>query len=346
MINNQNAGQVSWKAPSNIAIVKYWGKYGNQLPKNPSISLTLKDAYTETSISYQKKNEKGLSFEFWFEDKKEPSFEKRIGKYLESLIGFFPYLKDYKLEIRSKNSFPHSSGIASSASSMAALSLCLHDIKRIINNPSSNFYNEASFTSRLGSGSACRSLFAHAAIWGKHENIPHSSNEYAIEFDQLHDVFKSYHNDILIVSSEKKSVSSSAGHQLMEGNIYADARYKQAYNNCEKLFSIMQKGDIGGFIAIAEDEALTLHALMMSSHPSYILLEPNSIAIVKKIREFRSETKVPLSFSIDAGPNIHVMYPDSFAKQCQEFITSELKDYCEGGLILKDSVGSGPEKTQ
>jgi diphosphomevalonate decarboxylase len=344
MENNIQSGKVVWKAPSNIAIVKYWGKHGIQIPRNPSISLTLKNAFTETSIQYEKKQNKGISLEFLFEGKQEVSFENKIKKYFSSIIDDFAFLNEYHLKIESKNSFPHSSGIASSASSMAALSLCLNDIKSILEGDEYDFLKEASHIARLGSGSASRSVYPYAAIWGNHDNIPYSRDEYAIEFSSLHPVFKSYHNDILIVSSHKKSVSSTAGHQLMEDNIYAKARYKQASDNCERLFSIMQKGDTDGFIEIAEDEALTLHALMMSSHPSYILLEPNSIAVVKKIRAFREETKVPICFTIDAGPNIHVLYPHVYKAKCKAFINEELKPLCENGIIIEDEVGEGPEK--
>ena len=118
-------GEVAWRAPSNIALIKYWGKYGNQLPKNASISFTLNNAFTETSVKYAAKenNDKNIDLKFYFEGKENPKFAEKIQKFLESIIPHFPFLTYVSLEINSSNSFPHSTGIASSASSMAALAL-------------------------------------------------------------------------------------------------------------------------------------------------------------------------------------------------------------------------------
>ncbi len=345
MIEANEKGKVIWEAPSNLAIVKYWGKYGRQLPRNPSISLTLSEAKTKTEIEYQKNGQGEFSFEFFFEGQKNEGFEKRLSKFFNSIRKELPFINDYHFVIRSENSFPHSSGIASSASAMAALSLCLLDVRRVTESrPEENFLYEASHFARLGSGSASRSVFKNAAIWGKHKNITDSSDEHAIGFEKVHQVFKNYHDDILIVSSDEKAVSSSAGHQLMENNVYASARFQQAFDHCNRLYSVMQKGDLQEFIKIAEDEALTLHALMMSSNPSYILLEPQSIAIIKTIRAFRKETNIPICFSIDAGPNIHVLYPNEYKLECHQFIEQELKTFCESGYILRDKVGKGPVK--
>ena len=344
MNNVENSGSVTWKAPSNIAIVKYWGKHGTQLPNNPSLSLTLNEAFTSTSIDYEIKNQTGLELDFYFEGVENVEFRNRILKYLEKITPHLPWLKFAKLTVRSTNSFPHSSGIASSASAMAALSMCLVDIAELVGQEVKDKSRLQSYLARLGSGSACRSIFPHAAIWGQCNGIQHSSDDYAIGFENLHPVFKTYRNDILIVSSEKKSVSSSIGHDLMNNNNYATARYENARQNAEKLFQIMSQGDLQEFIQIAESEALQLHALMMCSSPSFILLEPNSIAIIKKIRAFREESYVPICFTIDAGPNIHVLYPQEYAVVCQEFINHELKAFCEQERVIKDYVGEGPKK--
>ncbi|MBT8222719.1 MAG: diphosphomevalonate decarboxylase, partial [Eudoraea sp.] len=77
---SQEAGNVRAKAPSNIALIKYWGKYPGQIPANPSISFTLKNCTSATSIAYDKKNIKdsGLSFEFLFEGQPKPEFEPKL----------------------------------------------------------------------------------------------------------------------------------------------------------------------------------------------------------------------------------------------------------------------------
>jgi diphosphomevalonate decarboxylase len=97
---------------------------------------------------------------------------------------------------------------------MAALALCLTDIENALDGGlrPHEFFEKASMIARLGSGSACRSLFPYLSVWGKHTTIPFSSNEHGIPFhDTVHPVFKTFKDAILIVSSDEKSVSSRAG---------------------------------------------------------------------------------------------------------------------------------------
>ena len=162
----------------------------------------------------------------------------------------------------SKNSFPHSSGIASSASSMSALAMCLIDIESQINSQSELDYKKASLLSRLASGSACRSVYEKIAVWGTTEFVEDSSNDYAVPFYKTIDpVFHEFHDDILIISAVEKSVSSRAGHALMEDNPYSKARFEQANEHMGLLIKSMENGDLKSFGSIVEKEALTLHAL-------------------------------------------------------------------------------------
>ncbi len=342
------SGKITWRSPSNLAIIKYWGKYGIQLPKNPSISITLDAAFTETTLEYSPKKgvDEGISLDFYFENKPNELFKGKLLKFLESLTNIFPFLKQLHFTIQSYNSFPHSAGIASSASSMSALALCLCSLEhRLFGSldADADFRQKASFISRLGSGSACRSIYEKMALWGETGMVENASNLFAIPYaDQTHEIFKSCHDDILIASRGEKSVSSSAGHGLMEGNLYADSRYVQARQRLQDLVHILKSGDFDAFGKIAENEALTLHALMMTSNPSYLLMRPNSLAMIEKVRQFRTETKTPLYFSLDAGPNLHLLYPDSVTSNVKAFIQSELLSLCENGEMIADKAGDGP----
>lgn len=351
MDKSQQNGIVGWQSPSNIALVKYWGKYGNQLPQNPSISFTLSQAFTETIIRY----ESGLEefdipqIDFSFEGEPNESFKQRIEGFLTKNINEFSFLKNLKLSIESKNSFPHSSGIASSASSMSALALCLCTIEDQLSNNSMKedaFLKRASQLSRLASGSACRSVYPQVAAWGESVAIPGSDNLFAISLQNIHPVFSTFHDDILIVSKEEKSVSSSAGHSLMDGNVYSKARYNQANNHIELIYNTLQTGSVHELGKIVEDEALTLHALMMCSHPSYILMKPNTLEMISRIRNFRKSSGLPVYFTLDAGPNIHLLYPDSCKAEVEQFEDTELIPLCEDGKVIKDQVGGGPVEIQ
>lgn len=338
---------VSWRSPSNIAIVKYWGKHGIQLPRNPSISFTLDEAHTDTTVSFSRKEQvdKDISIDFYFEGKANESFANKIITFLNSLDDEFSFLRDYDFKIESSNSFPHSSGIASSASAMSALALCLCSIEKILTGwptISSDFLEKASHIARLGSGSAARSVYPEVAIWGSHDAIQESSDIKAIPFDEIHDSFKDYHDDILIISADEKSVSSRAGHALMEGNPFANVRYDQANKNIIDTIEALKTGDILKFGKILEEEAMTLHALMMCSDPSYILMKSGTLAVIDKVRAFREKTYLPLYFTLDAGPNVHLLYPNEVADQIWDFIEKELKPHCVNGKIIRDKIGAGP----
>ncbi len=349
--NPPEPGSFTWRSPSNIAIIKYWGKYGLQLPRNPSLSLTLAASCTDTQLEYEMREDDSggpIDLEFYFHQEENEAFRAKIVAFLESLTPVFPFLKQLKLTVHTGNSFPHSAGIASSASAMSALALCLCSLEDALfgtlREPA-DFDRKASWLARLGSGSACRSIFPHAAVWGETAVVQGSSNEYAVPVgDLIHEKFRDFHDDILIVSSEEKAVSSRAGHALMEGNPFAEARYAQARQRLGVLFDAMRAGDLETFGRIAEDEALTLHALMMCSNPSYVLLQPNSLAIIEKVREYRAETGHPVYFTLDAGPNIHLLYPGEIIHEVRAFIGDELAEFCENGYVQQDWVGEGPEE--
>ncbi|MDR0969001.1 MAG: diphosphomevalonate decarboxylase [Lentimicrobiaceae bacterium] len=335
------SGTVKWQSPSNIALTKYWGKSGNQLPRNPSISFTLQQARTETSIAFEQAPI--TKIDFLFEGKNEPVFEQKISNFLMSLNPCFPFLDKLKLTINSRNTFPHSSGIASSASAMSALVLCLLDIERLLSGKEIIDLRKASFFARLGSGSACRSVFEKLALWGEMAIVPESSNEYAVPLaDILHPNFQMYHDSILIVSAEKKMISSSIGHALMNDNPFAETRYESAKKHTETLLQTLKTSDYTDFIRIVEAEALQLHALMLCSEPSFILLKPNTLQIIEKVRAFRSETDIPLCFTLDAGPNVHLLYPEQYKEQIHHFINNELLVFCHEKQWISDSLGNGP----
>ncbi|HMQ49827.1 MAG TPA: diphosphomevalonate decarboxylase [Saprospiraceae bacterium] len=344
------AGEVAWRSPSNLAIVKYWGKHGQQLPKNPSISFTLEHAFTETSIAFEAKKtaDQGLSLDFFFDGNPNEAFRVKVLQYLESLTGIFPFLKQLHLNIHSANSFPHSSGIASSASSMSALALCLCTMEdeffSTLNNDD-DFRQKASYVARLGSGSACRSIYEGLAAWGASADIEGASDYYAVPIsEQVHEDFLNLQDAILLVSKAEKSVSSRAGHGLMENNPYAESRYTQARLHIHNLMAALKSGDLPAVGQIIEAEALCLHALMMASNPPYLLLEPNTLHIIEKVKAYRQDTSHPIYFSMDAGPNVHLFYPAYLQEEVNAFISQELSPFCLSGEWIADHVGQGPEQ--
>ncbi len=338
--------KVKWQSPSNIALIKYWGKRADQIPQNPSLSFTLKNSFTETEIIYEFEEKPGISIQFLFEGKPMPGFEERIQKHLQVLQEFLPFLNHLKLTINSHNSFPHSSGIASSASAMSALALGLCSIEKDLFGTlmdENEFLQKASFLSRLCSGSAARSVYGGYTVWGEDDHVPNSTDELAISLQiKIHPDFLELNDSILITSPEKKKISSSQGHLLMNDHPFAEARYGQARLNLIGLIKALQSGNEKSFIAIVENEALSLHALMMASNPGFSLLNQNTWNIIHAIREFREANNLMMAFTLDAGPNVHFIYPEKHKKVILEFISNELIQYCHKKMWIDDQIGSGP----
>ena len=344
--HSPSEGVIEWSCPSNIAIVKYWGKKKNQLPLNPSLSMTLEKASTRTRLQYHFDPARGRpQVTFRYEGKEMPSFEKRVKDFLGSLSSFIPCLSYTRLSIDSSNTFPHSSGIASSASAMGALALCLVSMEhRIMGTGNSEFMRKSSFIARLGSGSASRSVYPGFSAWGTSGEWPGSNDEYAVPFSGYNKIFEGLGDSILIVDKGKKQVSSSAGHGLMEDHPFATARYRQASSNFAALLQILKEGDWNGFIALLEEEALALHAMMMSGRPGYMLMQPGTLSIIQKIRSFRADTGTRTGFTLDAGANVHLLYAAEEEHSVREFIATDLIIHCEDQQVIHDRMGGGPRE--
>lgn len=343
---SETSGKVTWQTPSNIALVKYWGKRDPQLPENTSVSFTLSNCHTTTTLSYTKKASPTDDFVFdvIFEGEKKEAFKPKIATFFKRVESYLPFLKAYEFVIESSNSFPHSSGIASSASGMSAIALCLMSLEKELNSSitEETFYKKASFLARLGSGSACRSVKGEMVVWGAHPNINGSSDLYGVEFtDAVAPIFKNYQDTILLVDKGEKQVSSTVGHGLMHGHPFATQRFAQAQENITNIKAIFANGDIDGFISLVESEALTLHAMMMTSNPYFILMKPNTLEIINKIWAYRKESGSKLCFTLDAGANVHLLYPEQEKEAVQEFIASQLAVFCKNGEFIHDKVGMG-----
>ncbi|RPD96588.1 diphosphomevalonate decarboxylase [Aureibaculum marinum] len=356
-------GSFTWKAPSNIALVKYWGKREPQLPENPSISFTLDACHTETTLEFKKREksaeisklesdatfaqsltQKEFKIDIFLDGENKPEFRKKIVVFLMRIGKLVPFISDYDFVIRTHNSFPHSSGIASSASGMSALALCIMSMEKALNPDISDemFYKKASFLARLGSGSAARSIEGPLVVWGKHNAIKNSSDLFGVKFTgDLHDKFKNYHDTILLVDKGEKQVSSTVGHNLMNNHPFAQQRFEQANENIIKISEALKTGNLKTFISIVESEALTLHSMMMTSHPYFILMKPNTLEIINRIWAFREETNTNICFTLDAGANVHVLFPDEEKETCNLFIMNELIQFCQNNHYICDKVGFG-----
>jgi len=319
-----------------------------QIPQNPSVSFTLRKSCSETEVSYSPAASGKLEMEFYFDGMRNLLFEAKTAKFFVGLSGIFPFVNQLKFIIHSINTFPHSAGIASSASGMSVLAMVLCDLERQFFGTLRNeeeFWRKASYVARLGSGSACRSVYGSIVIWGETVGEPGSSDFYGFPVNVgIHEIFANYQDTILLVDTSEKKVPSRVGHGLMNSNPFAPERFNQARTNMADLLHAMRIGDTETFIRITESEALTLHAMMMTSQPYFLLMKPNTLQIIERIFAFREKTGLPVSFTLDAGPNVHMLYPAAIRRDVKRFVDNDLLPFLSAKGYIDDRVGEGPEK--
>mgnify|MGYP003557537051 FL=1 len=336
---NISSQMVSASCPSNIALIKYWGKYERQIPANPSISYTLNNCKTNTSMEFVA--DEKFSVQTFLSGNEEKKFAEKIEKYFRNIEEFLPWILKGKYVIKTENTFPHSSGIASSASGFGAIAKCLMELDQQFSGLQDSDFKlrKASFLARLGSGSACRSLYDGLVVWGATKEVEDSSDLYALQYpnDQIHEIFKHFNDWVLLIHEGEKSVSSTVGHSLMNTNPYAERRFQEAHENFAVLKEILKTGDMQNFIKLVEHEALTLHAMMMMSEPAFILMKTGTLAVINKIWDYRKETGLPLFFTLDAGANVHLLFPaNSKEATIKEFIVKELLQFTQNNGVVKD----------
>lgn len=333
--------EVSVSCPSNIALIKYWGKYANQIPANPSISYTLNHCKTNTTMVF--KANAPFEVKTFLAGKEEIQFAEKIKRYFQNIEPYLPWILKGSYTISTENTFPHSSGIASSASGFGAIAKCLVEIEQAFttSHQPTAINQKASFLARLGSGSACRSLYNGLVVWGKTPEVEGSSDLFAVPYpnDDIHPIFKNFNDWVLLIHEGQKSVSSTVGHGLMNTNPYAERRFQEAKDNFVPLKDILKSGDMARFITLVEHEALTLHAMMMMSEPAFILMKTGTMEVINKVWNFRNETGLPLFFTLDAGANVHLLFPNNGEEdQIKSFIESELLQHTQKGGVVKDEM--------
>ena len=335
----------SWSAPSNIALVKYWGKTGLQNPLNPNLSFTLEKARTWVELKWEPGRFEGKNFDFVFGEL--PASEK----FRSTLIRAFSLWTEVEKltfpgipKLRTRNNFPHSAGIASSASSFAALACAFWETQVELQHRQWGVEDtiKASRLARLGSGSACRSLYGRLVSWGAFPAFSSKgSDDFATAIDSnIPSENLKWRDAVVLVDQQPKKVSSTAGHELMDHHIFKQSRELQARDNFKTIYQCLVEGNWPRFIERVEEEALTLHALMMTSRPSVILAQPLSWELIQDIRDFRQSTGATVCFTLDAGPNIHVLYHES----CSTVVEGWLQRLASQKKlsIHWDEVGMGP----
>ena len=289
------------RAHTNIALIKYWGKKDEalRLPTNSSLSLTLDNFYTDTSVEY----DGSLSGDVFVLDGIEQSGKSldRVSKYMDlirSRYGIGEYAR-----IESVNNVPTAAGLASSASAFAALAkaatlhLNLDDI-------------ELSRLARMGSGSASRSIYGGFAQWNMGTN---DFDSYATSLDV--DVWDDFVMIACLINQEEKPFSSSDAMRITsEESVYFDAFVKQSHLDIENMRKYIKEKDIRKVGQLAQENALRMHASLMAVNMWYF--EPETLRIMNTVRELQK--RIPVYFTMDAGPNVKILTLDKYVDEVME----------------------------
>lgn len=315
--------QVRATAPSNIALIKYMGKVSSQQnqPVNSSLSFTLE--HLRTAVVIEKISEEPdrwdslVDPEFPFQVELSEAGKKRF-------LNHFKHLKDHWAipgfyRVCSANNFPSDCGLASSASSFAALTLATAELAKCTGASSADEREKPldlqllSEVSRRGSGSSCRSFFSPWAIW---------SQEGAHPIELPH---RNLIHQAVVVESAKKSVSSSEAHRRVVTSDLFLGRSERAQKRLDLLIKAMKLQDWAQSFEICWAEFWDMHCLFETSKPSFGYMKPESLAVLEIIRNEWEKSKDGPLVTMDAGANVHLLYrPD------QKAIASQLSESLGG----------------
>ena len=283
-------------APSNIALCKYWGKRDAafNLPMNASLSVSLDHLGTHTRVTPMD----GPADEVWLNGQQLlPSgrFSEKISAFIDLIRGDQPL----RFRIETRNNIPTAAGLASSASGFAALTRALNDALQLNLQP-----EQLSVLARLGSGSACRSLFDGFVEWRmgtRADGLDSHGVPLAAEWPGLC-------IGLAKVDTGEKAVDSRSGMQrTLETAPLYQSWPRQAAADLERLRQAIEQRDFAALGQTAEQNALSMHATMIASWPPLLYWQPDSVAAMQKVWQLRRQG-LEVYFTMDAGPNLKLLF--------------------------------------
>jgi diphosphomevalonate decarboxylase len=281
-------------APANIAFIKYWGNRDPdlRLPVNDSLSMNLSAAVTRTTVAFQPHRDT---------DRIVIDGSVRAGPAADRVTRHIDLIRQRagisaRALVVSSSTFPAGTGIASSASGFAALTLASSAAAGLVLDE-----RNLSALARRGSGSAARSVPGGFVVWRAAE---HDEDSYAYsiappEHWDLHDL-------VAIVSREHKAVGSSDGHAAALLSPYYEARQVELRQRLPAVTRSLLDRDMATFGPALEAEAISLHVVAMTSHPPLLYWQPATLALMRQVPVWRGQGLV-IYFTLDAGPNVHLL---------------------------------------
>jgi diphosphomevalonate decarboxylase len=293
------------QASPNIAFIKYWGNRNNtlRLPMNGSISMNLDGLSTRTTVSFQP----SLPFDELIINGHEVTGAglDRVSYILDIIRGMADIHE--RAEVMTGNNFPSGAGIASSASAFAALALAGSTAAELnLSEP------ELSRLARRGSGSASRSIPGGFVEWqvGTTDDDSFAFSIAPADHWKLADC-------VAIVSASHKKTGSTEGHSIAPTSPLQAARVADAPRRLEICRNAILNKDFDTFASIVELDSDIMHSVMMTSTPALHYWKPASLEVMHNVREWRS-AGIPACYTVDAGPNVHVICPEEQAQTVEK----------------------------
>lgn len=322
-------------ASSNIALVKYWGKRDKErnLPTNSSLSITMDEQLsTTTTVEFSKAFKSDEAF---------LGGSKLHGEELSRVIGTVDYLRrlantNLKAKVVSENSFPTAAGLASSASGFAALTLATVKALNLELPP-----RQVSVIARMGSGSACRSLYGGFVEW-KRGTLNDGSDSYSEQFlPETH--WPELRNIVAVLEGGRKKVSSRKGMALtvQTSDLYQRRLQQVPYRMQRVKEAILQK-NLGALLEETVKESDNLHAVMLDSYPPILHINDSSRQIIYAIHEFNGALgETAAGYTFDAGPHAQIITTEKRAPAVRKVI-SEIDGVQQ---VITCTIGKGPQFT-
>ena len=289
-------------AHPNIAFIKYWGNRDEalRLPMNASLSMNLDGLFTRTTVTF---------------DTSLPgdalllNGEIAVGSSLSRASRFLDIVRDLAslnlpARIVSENNFPTGAGIASSAAAFAALALAASHAAGL-DLPEARL----SALARRGSGSACRSIPGGFVEWQ-----PGTTDLDSAAFSIAPPGHWDLVDCIAVLSTGHKSIGSTEGHAAAPSSPLQAARVADTPRRIAAARQAILERDFAGFAAIVEEDSNLMHAVMMTSRPPLFYWEPVSLGLIKAVPQWRAEG-LACCYTLDAGPNVHVLCPAQHAPE-------------------------------
>jgi diphosphomevalonate decarboxylase len=314
------------QAFSNIAFIKYWGNRDAvlRIPASGSISMNLEGLETRTTVSF----DASLAQDQLILNGQNASEEAR-GR-VSLLLDQVRTMSGVNLcaKVESQNNFPTGAGIASSASAFAALSLAASAAAGLQLSE-----RECSRLARRGSGSACRSVPGGFVEW-QAGNDDESSYAYSLAPAEHWDLV----DCVAVVSQAHKPTGSTQGHALADSSPLQAARVASAAERLEVCRRAILQRDFASLAAVAELDCNLMHAVMMTSQPPLLYWQPATLSVMHAVQEWRAGG-MPVFYTIDAGPNVHVLCPSESAPE----VTAQLSQI-EGVKEVLSAGTGGPAR--